>query len=130
ALISSSLKPLAMRPITVEGSCPDLKPCMAATRSAGSRPASRGTDVSTNRLAGWQPEQEDAPGGGASAAEAGGCCATQIGSNVAAVAKRLISNQAPPANWPRARAEEDGPERRAVVAPSRSSAAWLRSQCA
>jgi len=46
ALISSSENPLAMRPITVPGSCPDLKPCIAVTIVAGSRPMSRDIEVS------------------------------------------------------------------------------------
>src|SRR5262249_47712365 len=63
ALISSSENPLAMRSITVAGSCPDLKPCIAVTMSAGLRPTSRGTVVSTQRAVGWQPEQDAAPAG-------------------------------------------------------------------
>src|SRR5258708_7864978 len=69
AFVSSSVNPLAMRSITVEGRLPDLKSCIAVTSCAASRPASRGTVVSTERAAGWQPEQELAPGG-ASAADA------------------------------------------------------------
>src|SRR6516225_4097862 len=63
ALTSSSEKPLAMRSITVDGTCPDLNACMAATMSAGLRPMSRGTVVCAVRAAGWQPEQERTPGG-------------------------------------------------------------------
>src|SRR5262245_17688938 len=72
ALISASEKPLAMRPITVEAACPDLNACIAALMSAGLRPLSRGTLVST-RPEGWQPEQDVAPGGASAspAAEAG-----------------------------------------------------------
>ena len=62
ALTSSSEKPLAIRPITVEGSCPDLNASIAVTMSAGLRPLSRGTVVSAARVAAWQPEQERAPG--------------------------------------------------------------------
>src|SRR6266478_6120139 len=63
ALTSSSEKPLAMRSITVAGVCPDLNACIAATMSAGLRPTSRDTVVCAVRAAGWQPEQERAPGG-------------------------------------------------------------------
>src|SRR5215475_832461 len=73
ALTSSSEKPLAKRCITVDGCCPDLNACMAATMSAGLRPISRGTVVSTGRAVAWQPEQASAPGGASAgpAAEAG-----------------------------------------------------------
>jgi hypothetical protein len=54
---------LAIRSITVEGTCPDLKACMAAMMSAGVRPTSLGTAASAVRADGWQPEQESAPGG-------------------------------------------------------------------
>jgi hypothetical protein len=56
--------------MTVEGLCPVLKPCICAAISDALRPASRGTAVSTAELAAWQPEQEDAPGGGSDAAKA------------------------------------------------------------
>jgi hypothetical protein len=42
---------------------------MAVVICAASRPARRGTGVATPAVAGWQPLQDDAPGG-ASAAEA------------------------------------------------------------
>src|SRR5262245_54252831 len=73
ALTSSSEKPLAKRCITVDGTCPDLNACMAVTMSAGLRPMSRGTVVSTDRAVAWQPEQASAPGGASAgpAAEAG-----------------------------------------------------------
>src|ERR1700730_8572051 len=70
ALISSSVKPLAMRSITVAGRWPERNACTAATMSAGLPPISRLTGVSTDRDAGWQPEQDEAPGG-ASAANTG-----------------------------------------------------------
>src|SRR5438445_294867 len=60
ALTSSSEKPLAMRSITVDGRCPDLNACMAATMSAGLRPVSGGTVASAVRAGAWQPEQESA----------------------------------------------------------------------
>src|SRR5262249_33120818 len=63
ALTSSSEKPLAMRSITVDGTWPDFNAAIAATMSAGLRPMSRGTVVCAVRAAGWQPEQERAPGG-------------------------------------------------------------------
>src|SRR6516162_3954351 len=62
ALISLSEKPLAIFPITVDAVCPDLNACIAAVMSAGLRPMSLGTLVST-RPDGWQPEQDVAPGG-------------------------------------------------------------------
>src|SRR5262245_27594405 len=62
-----------MRSITVDGSCPDLNACIAVTMSAGLRPISRGTVVSTDFDAEWQPEQDVAPGGASEgpAADAG-----------------------------------------------------------
>src|SRR5262249_23283042 len=72
ALTSSSEKPLAVRAITGDGTLPRFNACIAATMSAGLRPMSRGTVVCAVRAAGWQPEQERAPGGASagSAAEA------------------------------------------------------------
>src|SRR5262245_4195227 len=70
AFTSSSEKPLAMRSITVAGSCPDLNACIAVTMSAGLRPTNRGTVLSTPRPDGWQPEQDMAPGGASAAAAA------------------------------------------------------------
>src|SRR5437588_6602077 len=67
ALTSSSENPLAMRSITVDGSCPDLNACIAAVISAGLRPMSRGTAEFTVRAAGWQPEHDKAPGGASAA---------------------------------------------------------------
>src|SRR5260370_19966489 len=67
ALISSSVKPLAMRSITVPGRWPERNACTAATVSAGLPPISRLTGVSIDRDAGWQPEQDDAPGGASAA---------------------------------------------------------------
>jgi hypothetical protein len=64
AWISSSENPLAILPITVEGRSPLRKACIAAMISAGWSPTIRGIEVFTSLLSGWQPEQEDAPGGG------------------------------------------------------------------
>src|ERR1700736_5953585 len=64
ARVSSSEKPLAIRPITVDGRSPERNACIAATISAGSRPRSGGTFVSPEALGGWQPEHDVAPGGG------------------------------------------------------------------
>src|SRR5262245_43428807 len=69
ALVSSSLKPLAMRSITVAGRLPVRNSVIAAVICAASCPLRRGTGVATPDVAGWQPVQDDAPGG-ASAAEA------------------------------------------------------------
>src|SRR5215475_10405189 len=69
ALVSSSLKPLAMRSITVPGRLPVRNSVIAVVICAASRPLRRGTGVETPDDAGWQPLQDDAPGG-ASAAEA------------------------------------------------------------
>src|SRR5262245_54584940 len=88
ALISSSENPLARRLITVDGICPDLKPCIAVTMSAGLRPTRRGTVVSTKRAAGWQPEQEAAPGG-ASAGPAAKAVPIIVRTNAAAVMMRV-----------------------------------------
>src|SRR5579863_3556459 len=54
----------------VEGRWPERNACIAVTISAALCPMSRPAGVSTAREAGWQPEQEEAPGG-ASAAVAG-----------------------------------------------------------
>ncbi len=70
ALISSSVKPLAIRSMTVAARCPLRNSCIAVTMSAGLRPASRVNGVSTARLAGWQPEQAAAPAGATSMADA------------------------------------------------------------
>ena len=70
ARISASVKPLAMRSITVAGFCPDRNAAMAATISAALRPAIRGRFVSTFVLVAWQPVQDAAPGGGTGAAAA------------------------------------------------------------
>jgi hypothetical protein len=70
ARISSSEKPLAIRPMTVEGRWPERKACIVATISAGSRPRIDGTGVITSVLVAWQPEQEEPPGGSSAAAAA------------------------------------------------------------
>src|SRR5712671_4062067 len=68
ARTSSSENPLAMRPIIVEGSSPVRKACIAAMISPDLRPKKGGTGVSTLTLVAWQPEHEDAPGGGSAPA--------------------------------------------------------------
>src|SRR6476646_4574251 len=95
ALTSSSEKPLAIRPITVEGSCPDLNASIAVTMSAGLRPLSRGTVVSAARVAAWQPEQERAPGG-ASAGPAAAAQSINAKTSVAATTMRVASMSEPP----------------------------------
>src|SRR5262249_19418783 len=77
ALISSSEKPLAMRSITVAGRLPVRNSVIAVTICAASRPLRRGTGVATPAVAGWQPLQDDAPGG-ASAAEALAISASRV----------------------------------------------------
>src|SRR5438270_5361042 len=47
----------------VAGRLPARNSAMAATICAGSRPTRRGTGVSTERPAGWQPEHAAAPAG-------------------------------------------------------------------
>src|SRR3954468_22304642 len=69
ALVSSSVKPLAMRSIMVAGRLPVRNSVIAVVICAASRPLRRGTEVATPAVAGWQPLQDDAPGG-ASAADA------------------------------------------------------------
>ena len=84
ALISSSVKPLAMRSMTVPGRCPLRNSCIAVRMSAALRPTSRVNGVSAQRLIGWQPEQAAAPGGRdvdggralADSAEDDECCKT------------------------------------------------------
>lgn len=70
ARISWSVKPLAIRSMTVAARVPERNSCMAVTMSARSRPAKRGTDVSTRGEAAWQPEQAAAPAGGSAHARA------------------------------------------------------------
>src|SRR3954463_9925347 len=95
ALTSSSEKPLAMRPITVEGSCPDLNASIAVTMSAGLRPLSLGTVVSAARVAAGQPEQERAPGG-ASAGPAAAAQSINAKTRAAATTMRVASMSEPP----------------------------------
>jgi len=64
AWISSLVKPLAIRSITVADRCPERKSCMALTIAARSSPASRRTGDVTRAEAGWQPEHAAAPAGG------------------------------------------------------------------
>src|SRR5215204_6055622 len=68
---SSSEKPLAIRFITVAGSEPSRNPVIAVMISPASRPYSRDTEEAEVAPAGWQPEQDAAPGGGREAASAG-----------------------------------------------------------
>ncbi len=70
AWISSSVKPLAIRSMTVAARCPERKSCMALTIAARSSPASRGTGDVTRVEAGWQPEHDAAPAGGSADATA------------------------------------------------------------
>src|SRR3954451_18821544 len=95
ALTSSSEQPLAIRPITGEGSCPDLNASIAVTMSAGVRPLSRGTAVSAALVAGWQPEQERAPGG-ASAGPAAAAQSINAKTRAAATAIRVAFISEPP----------------------------------
>src|SRR5882672_891969 len=67
ALVSSSVKPLAMRSITVAGRLPVRNSVIAVVICAASRPLRRGTGVATPAVAGWQPLQDDAPGGASAA---------------------------------------------------------------
>jgi hypothetical protein len=53
--------------MTVAGRWPERNACTAVTISAGLRPVSRSTGVSTDRDPGWQPEQDEAPGGASAA---------------------------------------------------------------
>lgn len=64
ASISSSLKPFAMRSITVAGRRPLRNSCSAFTIEERSAPASRGTAADACAEAAWQPEHAEAPGGG------------------------------------------------------------------
>ncbi len=70
AWISSSVKPLTIRSMTVAARCPERKSCMALTIAARSSPASRGTGDVTRVEAGWQPEHDAAPAGGSADATA------------------------------------------------------------
>lgn len=70
AWISASVKPRAMRSITVAARVPARNSCRARAMAARSSPASRGTGETTRAEAGWQPEHAAAPGGGSSAAQA------------------------------------------------------------
>src|SRR5262245_12038403 len=64
ALVSSSVKPLAMRSMIVVGRLPVRNSVMAVTICAASRPLRRATGDATPWVAGWQPLQDAAPGGG------------------------------------------------------------------
>src|SRR5207237_3937817 len=70
AWISSSVKPLAMRSMTVPARCPERNSCIALTIAARSCPASRGTGDATRDEAGGQPEHDAAPAGGSADAVA------------------------------------------------------------
>ena len=52
-----------MRSITVTGRCPVRKACIAVTICVSGTPVSGDTGVFPDAAAGWQPEQELAPGG-------------------------------------------------------------------
>src|SRR5262245_30457181 len=67
ALVSSSVKPLAMRSITVAGRLPVRNSVIAVVICAASRPTRRGTGVAIPAVAGWQQLQDDAPGGASAA---------------------------------------------------------------
>src|SRR5262245_26887846 len=64
AFVSSSVKPLAMRSMMVVGRLPVRNSVMAVTICAASRPLRRATGDATPWVAGWQPLQDAAPGGG------------------------------------------------------------------
>src|SRR5438105_10161271 len=81
-----------MRSITVAGFCPDRNASIAATISAGLRPAMRGTRVSTFALAAWQPVHDAAPGGGT----AGAALAAVTQANKYAAATAMRRAEAPP----------------------------------
>src|SRR5947208_13034270 len=66
-----------MRSITVAGRLPVRNSVIAVVICAASRPLRRGTGVATPAVAGWQPLQDDAPGG-ASAALAPGISASSM----------------------------------------------------
>ena len=68
ASVCWSSKPLAMRPITLDGHAPLRYSRMKVTMSAALRPTIRGITESATFFGAWQPVQELAPGG-ASAAE-------------------------------------------------------------
>src|SRR5262249_47619628 len=87
ALVSSSVKPLAMRSITVAGRLPVRNSVMAGVICAAARPAPRGTGGAAPGVAGGQPLQDDARGGG-SAAEA-----ILLTATVTAAAKGQIKSQ-------------------------------------
>src|SRR5437879_2679335 len=88
---SLSVKPLAMRFMTVAGSEPSRKPVIAVMISPASRPYRRATGEPAAAFDEWQPEQDDAPGGGSEAASSGGLHATAMAT---AIARRnaFISN--------------------------------------
>src|SRR3954466_8537841 len=71
ARVSPSVKPLAMRPITVASRLPLRKSAIAVTISSAGRPTIGGTAVPALADAPWQPEQEEAPAGAAVCAGAG-----------------------------------------------------------
>src|SRR5579871_4740821 len=54
----------------VEGRSPERNACIAMTISAALCPIRRPAGVSTVRESGWQPEQDEAPGGASAAAAA------------------------------------------------------------
>src|SRR5882724_3102130 len=74
---SSSVKPLAMRFMTVAGREPSRNPAIAVVISPASRPYSRGMTEAVAPEE-WQPEQDVAPGGGSEAASSGWYHATAM----------------------------------------------------
>jgi len=68
AWISASVKPLAIRSMTVAGRFPERKSSMALMIRAWSSPARRGTGDVTRAEVEWQPEHAAAPAGGSAAA--------------------------------------------------------------
>ncbi len=68
AWTSSSVKPLAIRSMTVPARCPERNSCIARTMAVRSAPSRRGTGDVTRDEVGWQPEHETAPAGGSAQA--------------------------------------------------------------
>ena len=100
ALISSSVKPLAMRSMTVAGLWPLRNACTAATISAGLRPSEARDRRVDTRTAGWQPEHDDAPAGASAAAA---CAAGKRHCNEPRCnghAHRINPQRPKKANWP------------------------------
>src|SRR5581483_2955568 len=73
------------------GDCPLLKARMAWISSAGLRPMSLGTGETPARFAGWQPEQELAPGGASAGPARAAPNGSKHASNAAAEARSSTS---------------------------------------